>query len=314
MKKINALFLIVFFTSCIGTNEIEDEIVSEEIMISSQVSNLMVDETIQFESSYYNEYGIEAESSLDWTSSNVTVATISNDGILTALNGGQTNIYASIIGVEGDSIKSEKVLITVIEDLSDLTSVIIEYSQSNVEKDATLQLSYTALDGAGEEYVGSSITWMSSDESIATVSETGLVSGIDLGFASITLNIDGIQSSPLVITVGSLVRSGAFVVVDYEAAGSAVFSFDTDNNLILDLSDDFSTVFLAGTWIFLSNSIQGSTIKAQGLPVANISTSLSGAQSFNITDLQSDVELDEYQYVVILCEPFGLTMAYAEMK
>jgi uncharacterized protein YjdB len=44
-------------------------------------------------------------------------------------------------------------------------------------------------------------TWKSSDTSKATVSNSGLVTGVAAGTTNITATVDGVTSSPLTLTV-----------------------------------------------------------------------------------------------------------------
>lgn len=66
----------------------------------------------------------------------------------------------------------------------------------------TLQLSATGTysDG-GSEDVTTTVTWASSDTSIATISATGLVSGLVLGTTTITALHDGVTSAPQTLSV-----------------------------------------------------------------------------------------------------------------
>ena len=64
----------------------------------------------------------------------------------------------------------------------------------------TVQLTATLKDAAGSELTGRTVTWASSDSAVATVSETGLVTAVALGSATITAASGG-QRATAEITV-----------------------------------------------------------------------------------------------------------------
>ena len=67
----------------------------------------------------------------------------------------------------------------------------------------TLQLTATPKDAQGNPLSGRSVTWSSSDSSIATVSSSGMAGGVSLGAATITAKIDGIAGGASVtVTAG----------------------------------------------------------------------------------------------------------------
>ena len=59
----------------------------------------------------------------------------------------------------------------------------------------TAQLSVTARDGSGAEMTGVSFTWATSAPGVATVSGTGLVTGVAEGTATITARAQGIDGT-----------------------------------------------------------------------------------------------------------------------
>ncbi len=315
MKIFFPILILCVLGSCIPTVEVEDPIVSEKITITTDYSSLMVGEESPIVWSYKNEYGVEMALEPQWNNSNPSVAFITNGNILGLANG-QTTIQASTIGIDGQIIESNELLFRVLDDLSELAVVSIVTSTSTMQTGESIQLTYSAKDGNGDNFIGTEVSWISSNQTVATVTNEGLVMALADGSTNIMLTIDGVSSSPLAITVGSTanLKSGEFQNARYSATGMATLMHDASSNLILSFSSDFQTQFLAGTWVYLANSTSGGVVKSSGLPVKNISQNISGAQSFNITTLDPDADLETYKYVIILCEPFGLEMAYAELK
>lgn len=318
MKNYQSIICYIFaplLVSCIPTVEIDPDPIPEKISISSTQQNLIVGEQLIIDWNYTNEFKQLETISPEWINSNEGAAKVIN-GQLQALKAGQVKIKATLISIGDTLIESNELLFTIVEDKSDLANVTITNGDLNLDLDQVVQLLFTAKDGEGNDYLGTTIVWSSSNETVATVSGTGEVVATGDGSAAITLTIDGIESAPIIVKVGAseLLKSGDFQDSRYSATGKATLRIDSFNELILDLSNDFSTQFLKGTWVFMSNSLDGNQIKVAGLRVQNISSTTSGAQSFNITDIDDTVDLDTYKYVIILCEPAGLTMAYAELE
>ena len=140
------------------------------------------------------------QKTLKWTSSNERVATVSN-GVVKGVSEGTATITVS--ATDGSGI-SATCSITVTPIL--VTSIELNHSSADVLIGESLQLQATVLP---EDAKYRSVTWSSSDESIASVSGSGLVTGNKLGTATITATANdgsGIKAScritvkPVVVT------------------------------------------------------------------------------------------------------------------
>ncbi|PYP03809.1 MAG: hypothetical protein DMD27_11820, partial [Gemmatimonadetes bacterium] len=127
-----------------------------------------------------------------WSSSNTAVATVSSSGLVTGKVAGSATITATSEGQSGASA------ITVVH--VPVASVTVSPASGSVPVGSTLQLTATPKDASGNALTGRTITWSSSDNSVATVSSSGLVSGVVAGSATITATSEG-QSGPSAITV-----------------------------------------------------------------------------------------------------------------
>lgn len=76
-------------------------------------------------------------------------------------------------------------------DAPSVDSVIIEADDSEVAVGGTLQLTATAYDDDGGVLTGRTVEWTSSNNSIATVSSTGVLTGVATGTVNITAEIGG---------------------------------------------------------------------------------------------------------------------------
>lgn len=113
-----------------------------------------------------------------WSSTNTPVATVSSEGVVTALKPGKTKIYAYTADGSG---KSGFCDVTVEEDKTlQGISLSSEIMNLKVGDSKTLTVNYTPVYAANKN-----VTWSTSDASIATVSD-GVVTAKDAGQATIT--------------------------------------------------------------------------------------------------------------------------------
>src|SRR5207244_3011923 len=81
-----------------------------------------------------------------------------------------------------------------------VASVTVTPASASVNEGKTVQLTATPKDANGNPLTGRSVTWMSSNTAVATVSSSGLVTGKVAGTATITATSEG-QSGTSTVTV-----------------------------------------------------------------------------------------------------------------
>jgi len=113
-----------------------------------------------------------------WSSSNTSVATVSANGLVTALAAGTAQITATSEGVSGSATQ------TVI--LPAVASVTVSLGSSSIGVGAAVQATATLRDAAGNVLTGRTVTWASSNTAVATVSSSGVVTGVGAGSSQIT--------------------------------------------------------------------------------------------------------------------------------
>jgi adhesin/invasin len=115
---------------------------------------------------------------------------------------------------------------------------------ATVQSGSTLQLNATVLDQNGEEMTGQTVSWSSSNTSKATVSQTGLVTGLQVGVTTINAQ------------VGSTVFAVPPVTVTVTAGAAAT----------LTKVGDLAASMPLGT----SDSVRTRVLDAQGNPVSGV--------------------------------------------
>lgn len=145
-------------------------------------------ETLQMDLRYNTETQTDADAlaeaaeklELVWTSDDETVATVDENGLVTAVGAGETTIRVSARGGE----LSGSCVVTVVVTARDLVVPDTLELVLNGQNSANLNAAATPEDATGVTF-----TYTSSDESIATVDETGLVTAVANGEADITVTL-----------------------------------------------------------------------------------------------------------------------------
>ncbi|MBL0938728.1 MAG: Ig-like domain-containing protein [Gemmatimonadaceae bacterium] len=168
-----------------------------DLSVTPSVVSLFLGDAQQLAASISADPGIPTTTI--WRSSNAAVASVSEDGTVTGVSVGSAIVTAM---AAADTTKRATALITVrYAPVVTMTpaSAFLELGQSrqfaaNVQADAS---------------VSTAVTWRSSNPAVATVSTSGLVTGVAMGTATIiaTSVADETRSASAVVTVAPAVRS-----------------------------------------------------------------------------------------------------------
>ena len=138
-----------------------------------------------------------------WSSSDPSIVSVTQEGALTAVGIGTATV--TVTTEDGGYTGSCSVTVTGIS----VESVSLDHTILTIAKDATAQLTATVLP---ENASNPAVTWSSSDETIATVSEDGIVTGIKAGSATITVTTeDGNKTTSCQVTVEMAINGHTFV-------------------------------------------------------------------------------------------------------
>lgn len=131
-----------------------------------------------------------------WSTSDDKIATVSDDGTVTAVSAGQAVIKATTV----DGEKTATCTVTVAPQIP-VESVELSASEENLNVGGTLQLNATVNPNNA---TNKAVTWSSNHEDIATVSDTGLVTAKATGTAVITVTTkDGGKTDTCAVTVSA---------------------------------------------------------------------------------------------------------------
>ena len=127
---------------------------------------------------------------ITWRSSNDAVATVSANGLMTAISPGVATITASAPNAgPGGTTPTASVNVTVL--IEPVATAVIVPSPAGVQVGQVLNLSVNLFDSGGDPLsaAGRTIAWSSNNLPVATVSATGAATGVSVGSATITATI-----------------------------------------------------------------------------------------------------------------------------
>jgi uncharacterized protein YjdB len=125
---------------------------------------------------------------VNWTTSNPAIATVSSSGLVTGVSLGNVQITAESEGAAAS--------LQVNVQPRPVQTVTLSPNPGTVSKGSQLQMTLDLRDASGNPLTtaGRSIVWESSNRPVATVQD-GVVSGVSPGTATITVTVDGKSAS-----------------------------------------------------------------------------------------------------------------------
>ena len=222
--------------------------------------------------------------SISYTSSDNAVATVSAAGEVTAVAAGDATITATVDG----TALSAACKVTV---LPAIESVELNYTTLSLRPEGTAQLTYIV---APEEALADTVTYASSDESVATVNADGNVTAVADGTATITVEVNGVTAE-CEVTVSTKATSTSNAASNNNGAASSNSGSTSDGGQAQSSAPATSSSFEYGAlpmdpandgdkWWSIDSSDSAywavanniNTMRAEGgLPALTVSASLS---------------------------------------
>lgn len=177
---------------------------------------------------------------VEWSSSDVAIATVSPNGEVRAIKPGAATI--TVRTVDGGFTSTCEVTVVVSPD-----RVILNETEISLYVPNTYQLEATVRPA---DATNKAVTWSSSDNSVATVSETGLVTAIAVGRAIVTVTtVEGGFTATCDVVVGknsvneissediNVFHSNGRIVVESEVQVQSVIIHDISGRVIYNGQD-----------------------------------------------------------------------------
>ena len=144
---------------------------------------------------------------VSWSSLNTSIATVSSTGIVTAVAAGSATIRATVETTTGDAGLS---VVAPVLTQATTASVAVSLDSVTVAPGHTSQGKAVPKDAQGNVLTGKTITWVSQNTSIATVSSSGTVTAVTAGSVGIQALVDGVAGqTSLTVTVPSVITAPA---------------------------------------------------------------------------------------------------------
>jgi uncharacterized protein YjdB len=199
-----------------------------------------------------------------WTSSNTSVATVNDNGLVTAVAAGEANI---VVTSKGNSAKSATCVVTCTSDDPievQVTDIAIEPQTATLTVGGTVTLVATV---SPADATDKGVTWTSSNTSVATVGANGLVTAVAAGEANIVVTSVGNseKTATCVVTVNeefsvSLNRSSRQIAVGATCTLIAEITPTTDNPPSIVWGSDNADVATIVDGVVTGHSVGTATI------------------------------------------------------
>jgi len=154
------------------------------IALSSKVDTILVDQSLRLTATIAASLGNASAPAPVWTSSNPTVATVSQDGLVFALKSGVTSVTVTSRGASASATITVKPSIRVVQ--FDTDTLVVGLSQS-----APLPYRVIDSDGNAVDLATHDVQWSSTAPDIVPVSSEATITGKSLGSADVRLTVDG---------------------------------------------------------------------------------------------------------------------------
>ena len=235
--------------------------------------------TQQYVASVSDLHGNPKDVNVTWSSSNESVAIVDQSGLATAIAEGTAVITATAEFVSGSA--------TLIVEGPRATTISVAPSEATLQLGGTQQYVATVSDQHGNP-MSADVVWSSSDESIATVDQSGLATAVSAGTVTITASVESVSGSATLTVeapvVGSIevapldatlepggTQQFAATILDVNGnpmSGEVTWSSSDESVAIVDQSG-LATAISAGTAIITATleSVSGSATLTVDPPV-----------------------------------------------
>ena len=193
-----------------------------------------------------------------WSTSNSSSATVSTDGVVTAMGAGSATITATSNGQSGTS---DITVTTTPPPPPVVTTVTVSPASASVTVAGTTTLTAVVKDQYGSAMTGQTLTWSTSNAAAATVSSGGVVTGVAAGSATITAATSG-KSGSSAITVAAAPPVPTTVTV---SPTSASVTAGATTTLTATVKDQYGNAMTGQTVTWSTSNAAAATVNGTGV-------------------------------------------------
>jgi len=263
------------------------------VAVSFATANLTVGQTTLATATYKDANGVTLTGrSVQWSSLNPSVATVSIAGVVTAIAPGTATIRAIVESQTGDGVAT-------VATAQQTTAKMYWTSSlaSQLAVGSTMQVSAAPYDASDHVITGKTVTYTSSNTSAATISSTGLLTGIAVGNTTVSASVDGITISVQISIVagsttsapktGKVARvavtlSKASVIVGDSAQATAA-AFDSAGTVVSGVTVAWSVPTTASTIVNVDGAGKVKSMAAGSASVVATVSGVAGSAALTVT-------------------------------
>ena len=190
-----------------------------------------------------------------WTSSDLSVATISAAGVLQANNEGSSTIRARFNGMNSSAVNITVTAATI-------ATVELSPSSATLAKGTSQTFMAMAMftDGSSQD-VSTQVTWKSSNLAVATISGAGKAQALTLGSTVINARFQGIDSN----SVNLMVTEAVISSIDVTPSAATIAKGEMQNFTATAMFSDGSSQDITAQVTWKSSQLAIASISAAGL-------------------------------------------------
>ena len=231
---------------------------------------------------------------LTWASSDEAVATVDENGLVTAVSKGTATITAS--ATDGSGVKAE----CAVRVLRLITEITLNPTEKTLNEGTSFKIEATVLPEGADL---TALAWASSDESVATVNENGVVTALRAGTTTITAYAtDGSEvKAECVVTVKAVEVVYTLTLdmktIDLTAGQSATLKAETSDNV-----PEGSRIVFTSSDANIATVNEEGVVTAVAAGTASVKATLYGSDDSILASDNCDVTVkaEEVKYTLVL--------------
>jgi uncharacterized protein YjdB len=250
------------------------------IVVSPATSTLALNAQLPLQAEVKDGSGtVVSGAEVTWTVQDPKIVSVSAAGVVTALAVGSSQVAANALGKSG--------IATITVTKTPVASVVVLPNRIDATVGSKTQLTATPFDGAGNALTDRAIIWSSSNQAVATVSTTGLVTAIAPGTSTITAGSEGKTStSTITVAQGAVARvvvsPNPVTMVAGQSAQLALSVRDANDRVITGKSAVWSSSNTA-----VATVASDGTVKAIAAGTTTITASVDGVSGSSALTVSS---------------------------